>query len=83
MPIVPESVLRLLGTLPRHEITYTCTPRGSGRRIGIDRDADGFLDSDKYALYLCAAGAIRYGPVGLGEELPWSWVHALIRCSRA
>ncbi|QRN94402.1 beta-propeller fold lactonase family protein [Archangium violaceum] len=28
-------------------LTYTCTPPGSGRRIGIDRDLDGFLDGDE------------------------------------
>jgi hypothetical protein len=49
IPLVTEEALRFLGTLPRHEITYTCTPLGSGRRIGIDRDADGFLDGDEAA----------------------------------
>jgi len=39
--------LRVLGILPRHEITYTCVPLGSGRRIGIDRDEDGVLDGDE------------------------------------
>jgi hypothetical protein len=39
--------LRSLGLLPRHEITYTCVPVGSGRRIGIDRDEDGVLDGDE------------------------------------
>jgi YVTN family beta-propeller protein len=28
------------------EQTYTLVPRGTGRRIGIDRNADGFLDRD-------------------------------------
>jgi sugar lactone lactonase YvrE/mono/diheme cytochrome c family protein len=27
-------------------LTYTCTPPGNGRRIGIDRDLDGVLDGD-------------------------------------
>jgi len=45
----PELLLRSLGTLPRHEITYTCVPPGSGRRIGIDRDGDGVLDGDEAA----------------------------------
>ena len=26
-------------------LTYTCAPPGSGRRMGIDRDLDGNLDS--------------------------------------
>ena len=29
------------------ELTYTCTPPGSGVRIGIDRDEDGILDGDE------------------------------------
>ena len=29
------------------EVTYTCVPPGSGVRIGIDRDEDGFLDGDE------------------------------------
>ncbi|MCP3144523.1 hypothetical protein LXT23_45105 [Pyxidicoccus sp. QH1ED-7-1] len=28
-------------------LTYTCTPPGSGPRIGIDRDLDGVLDGDE------------------------------------
>jgi DNA-binding beta-propeller fold protein YncE len=47
IPLVPEVVLRVSGFLPRQEITYTCVPPGSGRRIGIDRDEDGFLDGDE------------------------------------
>jgi len=29
------------------ELTYTCTPPGSGVRAGIDRDEDGVLDGDE------------------------------------
>jgi DNA-binding beta-propeller fold protein YncE len=29
------------------ELTYTCTPPGSGVRVGIDRDEDGVLDGDE------------------------------------
>jgi len=29
------------------EFTYTLVPRDSGRRIGLDRDADGFYDRDE------------------------------------
>jgi hypothetical protein len=29
------------------ELTYTCTPPGSGVRAGIDRDGDGVLDGDE------------------------------------
>jgi YVTN family beta-propeller protein len=30
-----------------NEFTYTLVPRGTGRRIGLDRDADGFYDRDE------------------------------------
>jgi hypothetical protein len=42
---IPDSLLRQLSS--GAELTYTCTPLGSGRRIGIDRDEDGFLDGDE------------------------------------
>ena len=29
------------------ELTYTCVPPGSGTRIGVDRDEDGFFDRDE------------------------------------
>lgn len=47
VPPVPEADVRRLGTLPQHEITYTCVPLGSGYRIGIDRDEDTVLDGDE------------------------------------
>ncbi len=47
LPLLPDVLLRFLGILPGHELTYTCTPLGSGRRIGIDRDEDGHLDGDE------------------------------------
>jgi hypothetical protein len=30
-----------------HPVTYTCVPRGSGERIGVDRDGDGAWDGDE------------------------------------
>ncbi|XYI01071.1 beta-propeller fold lactonase family protein [Sorangium sp. So ce1128] len=39
--------LRLLARGRRGELTYTCVPPGSGERIGIDRDGDGFRDGDE------------------------------------
>jgi hypothetical protein len=30
-------------------LTFTCTPPGSGVRIGLDRDMDGFMDGDEIA----------------------------------
>jgi len=32
---------------PNRSVTLTCTPPGSGVRIGIDRDGDGVLDGDE------------------------------------
>ncbi len=48
IPPLTSAQLRFLSTGPvRMEVTYTCTPPGSGRRIGIDRDEDGYLDGDE------------------------------------
>jgi DNA-binding beta-propeller fold protein YncE len=47
LPALPDAALRLLASTGRYELTYTCVPPGSGRRIGIDRDGDGFLDGDE------------------------------------
>ncbi|KYF68653.1 beta-propeller fold lactonase family protein [Sorangium cellulosum] len=42
-----DTELRQLPRGPRGELTYTCVPPGSGERIGIDRDGDGFRDGDE------------------------------------
>ncbi|KYF66995.1 hypothetical protein [Sorangium cellulosum] len=47
VPPISDFVLRLLATQTHHDLTYTCTPPGSGVRVGIDRDTDGFLDGDE------------------------------------
>lgn len=39
--------LAALVNQPQEHLTYTCTPWGSGTRIGIDRDLDGILDGDE------------------------------------
>jgi hypothetical protein len=46
-PAITGAMLRGLATIPQHEVTFTCVPRGSGARLGIDRDDDGFLDGDE------------------------------------
>jgi hypothetical protein len=46
-PQISGAMLRSLATIPDHEVTFTCVPRGSGARLGIDRDDDGFLDGDE------------------------------------
>ncbi|MBM4112628.1 MAG: hypothetical protein FJ253_04525 [Phycisphaerae bacterium] len=43
---VTTAQLRALAS-PGSEITFTLVPAGSGNRIGIDRDQDGFLDRDE------------------------------------
>ena len=39
--------LRLLANTAGQELTYTCVPPGSGDRMGIDRDEDGYFDRDE------------------------------------
>jgi DNA-binding beta-propeller fold protein YncE len=46
LPPVPDAVVRALA-LAGNPVTYTCAPRGSGIRIGVDRDGDGFWDGDE------------------------------------
>jgi hypothetical protein len=41
---ISETVLRQQATTAGQERTYTCVPPGSGERIGLDRDEDGFFD---------------------------------------
>jgi DNA-binding beta-propeller fold protein YncE len=43
-PLVSVAALRGLAGTAGQELTYTCVPPGSGRRIGIDRDGDNVLD---------------------------------------
>ena len=42
-----DSSLRQRALQKGGELTYTCTPPGSGVRAGIDRDEDGVLDGDE------------------------------------
>jgi DNA-binding beta-propeller fold protein YncE len=44
---ISDASLRLRAFQDGGELTYTCTPPGSGVRIGIDRDEDGVLDGDE------------------------------------
>ncbi len=43
-PPLGATALRNLAGTTGQELTYTCVPPGSGRRIGIDRDEDNVLD---------------------------------------
>ncbi|XXF81182.1 hypothetical protein P2318_15885 [Myxococcaceae bacterium GXIMD 01537] len=49
LPPLPEAALRAAVIATGGTLTYTCTPPGSGQRIGLDRDLDGFLDGDERA----------------------------------
>jgi DNA-binding beta-propeller fold protein YncE len=42
-----DADLRALASIPGQELTYTCAPFGSGRRMGVDRDEDGYFDRDE------------------------------------
>ena len=44
---ISDASLRQRALQDGGELTYTCTPPGSGVRIGIDRDENGILDGDE------------------------------------
>jgi YVTN family beta-propeller protein len=46
-PPVADADLRALAATVGQEVTFTCVPIGSGARVAIDRDVDGFLDGDE------------------------------------
>jgi DNA-binding beta-propeller fold protein YncE len=46
MPNLTDAQVRLLAIAA--PVTYTCAPPGSGFRIGVDRDADGYRDGDEW-----------------------------------
>jgi DNA-binding beta-propeller fold protein YncE len=46
-PAITDAALRLVVTSLGRAVTYTCVPPGSGQRIGVDRDGDGFWDGDE------------------------------------
>ncbi len=46
-PLFSVGQLMQLSQVPGNEITFTCVPPGSGVRMAIDRDSDGFLDGDE------------------------------------
>jgi len=42
-----DAEVRGLASVPGQALTFTCAPPGSGRRMAIDRDLDGFRDRDE------------------------------------
>jgi hypothetical protein len=49
LPPFQDAALRALVAAGGGALTYTCVPPGSGDRIGIDRDLDGYFDGDEVA----------------------------------
>ncbi len=47
VPSIPTAGLTQLAQLFQREMTFTCVPPGSGVRIGIDNDGDGYYDQDE------------------------------------
>jgi len=45
--LLSDASLRAQAASAGQERTYTCVPPGSGQRIGVDRDEDGFFDRDE------------------------------------
>jgi hypothetical protein len=48
-PPLSDAALRGLVGTEANALTFTCVPPGSGWRIGIDRDGDGYADGDEIA----------------------------------
>src|SRR5262249_58543598 len=46
-PVIAAPQLRAVAATPGQDLTFSCVPPGSGDRIGIDRDQDGFRDRDE------------------------------------
>ena len=46
-PTLDDSGLRARAAASGQAITYTCAPPGSGERMALDRDLDGFFDRDE------------------------------------
>jgi hypothetical protein len=44
---ISDATLRGRAATAGQELTYTCAPPGSGTRMGLDRDEDGFYDTDE------------------------------------
>jgi YVTN family beta-propeller protein len=49
LPALPDAALRALAGTATQALTFTCVPPGSGWRLGIDRDGDGYADGDEIA----------------------------------
>lgn len=45
---ISDRDLRALALIPGQQLTYMAVPPGTGARLGIDRDGDGWLDGDEW-----------------------------------
>ncbi len=63
-PNLTSADLRALGELGT-ELTVTGVPKGSGHRMGIDRDRDGYLDGDELDA-LSDPGSFESNPTNVG-----------------
>jgi YVTN family beta-propeller protein len=62
-----DLTLRAVAETPGQELTWTCVPPGTGPRVAIDRDEDGFLDRDELDAGTDPADAASRPP---GSPLP-------------
>ena len=46
-PAIGLNALLRIVTVAGRELTFTCVPPGSGVRMGLDRDEDGYYDRDE------------------------------------
>ena len=49
-PSIADGIVRSIALSGVAEITFTCTPPGSGMRAALDRNSDGILDGDEVKL---------------------------------
>ncbi len=47
LPPIRDSLMRNVLVRLGAALTYTCAPPGSGHRLGVDRDGDGYFDGDE------------------------------------
>jgi DNA-binding beta-propeller fold protein YncE len=66
-PLLSEAQLRALAGTTGQDLTYTATPLGTGLRMGIDRDEDGFLDNDDNCPAIANADQVDGDSDGAGD----------------
>ncbi|HVM96758.1 MAG TPA: hypothetical protein VMT89_10230, partial [Candidatus Acidoferrales bacterium] len=69
-PMLSDGQLRAFASTPGQELTYTCAAPGSGWRLGLDRDGDGFLDRDELDAGSDVANALDFPAIGTPVPTP-------------